>query len=120
MEFINFTPEWFLKKQNKKKKPTTTKNKKKTKKKKQQKLTLSSKQGNLQSSILFILSTAQLLRRQESYKISAILIRSVVKINFNVILHSFVDVIGALYVVLNQRLHAVFIWSVDMCFIFVN
>ena len=71
-------------------------------------------------SCLFCQQLPQLLRKQESYKISAILIGSVVKINFNVILHSFVDVIGTLYVALNQRLHAVFIWSVDMCFIFVN
>ena len=43
MEFINFKSEWFLKDQ---------------KKKKKQKLTLSSKRGYLQSSVLFILSTA--------------------------------------------------------------
>ena len=53
MEFINFISEWFLKKQNKQKN-----NNKKQKQKKQQKLTLSSKRGNLQSSILLILSTA--------------------------------------------------------------
>ena len=53
MEFINFISEWFLKKQNKQKN-----NNKKQKQKKQQKLTLSSKRGNLQSLVLFILSTA--------------------------------------------------------------
>ena len=56
MEFINFTPEWFIKKQKQNK--NNNNNKKQQQQKKQQKLTLSSKRGNLQSSILFILSTA--------------------------------------------------------------
>ena len=85
MEFISFIPEWFLIEKN----STNL-------------LCLLSEEICRPQSCLFCQQLSQLLCKQESYKISAILIRSVGKLNFNVISHSFVDVIGALYVALNQ------------------
>ena len=78
------------------------------------------------------------LFKSKSYKISALLIHSVVKLNFSglsvclcnapsiwrqMMSHNddnvtFIDVTGTLYhVALNQNQDAVFIWSVDMSFI---
>ena len=99
-------------------------------------LVFPSKRGSLQSAILFMLSTiAAIITQTKLYEISAMSIQSVVKLNFSrlsVCLRNappqwrqmtshnvtFIDVISALYhIASNQNRNAVFMWSVDICFI---
>ena len=86
-----------------------------------------------------MLSTAAaIIAQTKPFEISAMSIHSVVKLNFShlsVCLHNappqwhqmtagnitFIDVISVLYhVASNQNWNAVFMWSVDMCFILPN
>ena len=98
-----------------------------------------SKQGNLQSAILFLLSkAAAIITQTKPYEISTMSIHSVVKLNLSrlsVCLHNappqrcqmtshnvtFMEVISALYhVASSQNRNAAFIWSADMCLILPN
>ena len=98
--------------------------------KKKQKLTLfSSTREVLQSAILFILSTAA----NKSYGISFLWICFVIKLDLNRLSVCLRDVLSrwrqmtsrnvlllTSLVRLHQNRNAVFIWSVEMCFIFVE